>query len=294
MSGWYPFWANDIQNEWAKVSPSAFTAVFSDDSASPAFRNSNPCNVSESQYTQGIANMISSTNEPVIFNGLAVTALQPDERSLYGLTNVIGGMREDCYGGSGSFGFPGDFPFTEAQHFYGASIDEWTQSENDEIYVGSINKFFFCLSNASGTAASSVGLRTYVYASFLLTYNPTTSGLFEYFAPSTGGQLQVYPETMLVPLNPVAAQPASIGALALGGVYVREYQNCYFGGTYEGACAAVVNPTTSTQSYPFAANKYKHTLSLSGGGVLEGGTASTTGPAPPSSLNSGTAIIVFQ
>jgi hypothetical protein len=293
QAGWFTFWSTDVENEYSRVSPSAWTAVFADDSGAPHFKGTIPCGTTVSSFTDGIYNLLSSTLRPVIFNGLSVTAKQPEERTLYGVPNVIGGMREDCYGGNGGFGFSGDFVMTTAQHFYGAATDEWTQAENDQLYAASQRKLFFCLSNATDSAASSIGARTYIYASFLLTYDAATSALFEEFSPSTGGGLGVYPETGLVPTEPLIAAPSSVSSLAVGGVYAREYNACFYRGAYKGPCAVVVNPTNSSQAYPFG-SKYNHTLTLSGGGVLEGGTVSTSGPPPPSSLGGASALIAFQ
>jgi len=228
----------------------------------------------------------------VIFNGLSVSAKQPDERTLYNPANVIGGQREDCYSGNNDFGHSGDFVFTTQDHFYGAAIDDWTQTENDELYAASVHKLFFCLSNATGSAASSSAMRTYVYASFLLTYDLHTSALWEKFSPSTAGGLGVYPETGLVPANPIVSAPASVASLAVDGVYVREYRACFYRGTDMGPCATVVNPTSIQHPFPFT--KYHHTLILSGGGVLEGGQASFVGAAPPVTMSAGTAVVATQ
>jgi hypothetical protein len=291
MAGWYPFWSNNVEQQYAKVAPAAWSAVYADDSNAPQFLGISPCDTTESAFTKGVYDLLASTTHPVIFNGLSVSAKQPDERTLYGVPNVIGGQREDCFSGNNDFGHSGDFVFTMRDHFYGATTDEWTQTENDDFYAGSIHKLFICLSNAQGPARSSTAIRTYVYASFMLSYNLTTSVLSERFAPSTSGELPVYPETGLVPTNPVVASPTSVTSLLTGGVYAREYRDCYYRGTDEGACAAVVNPTLVSHGFPFS--NYKRTVTLSGGGVLEGGELSFRGGAPPSTLSSGEAVIAL-
>lgn len=291
LSGWYPFWSSNVATQYTIVKPLAWQAAYSDDSAAPEFLGLNPCGATEASFTQGIAHMLASTSKPIIFNGLSVTAKQPDERTLYSVANVIGGLREDCYSGNNDFGHSGDFVFTMRDHFYGASIDDWTQTENDELYAATVHKLFFCLSNAVGAATASVPARTYVFASFMLTYDSATSALWEKFAPSSSNGLTVYPETGLVALNPVVSTPAAVAGLAVNGLYAREYKDCYYRGTDEGACAAVVNPTLTTRAFPYS--KYHHTLVLGGGGVLEGGTVGFKGSAPPASLSSGSAVIAF-
>jgi hypothetical protein len=55
----------------------------------------------------------------------------------------------------------------------------------------------------------------------------------------------------------------------------------------------VVNPDRS-YSHPFPLSGYTHTLALSGNGVLDSGTASVRGSAPPSSLAPMHAVIAFK
>jgi len=98
----------------------------------------------------------------------------------------------------------------------------------------------------------------------------------------------------LVALYPVAPEPANVANLQVGGVYAREYGACYFNGALVGGCAAIVNPDPrNAQSYPFGA-KYSHTLVLSGGGILDGGSVRTNGPQPPGSLPPQGSMIVFR
>jgi hypothetical protein len=288
---WYAYWSADVNDEYNMVKPAAWTAVFADDSDAPQFKDINPCGTTVASFTAGIASMLGSTAKPVIFSGLSVSAKQPEERSLYKVANVIGGMREDCYSGSGGFGHAGDFVMTNREHFYGAATDDWTQTENDQLYAATLHKLFICLSNATGPATAANGERTYVYASFMLTFDPGTSVLYERFAPSTSGGLTVYPESGLVPTNPVVSTPASIANLATGGVYAREFRECYYRGVEMGACAAVVNPTLGSQRFPFT--QYRHTLAFSGGGVLEGGSVNFKGAAPPARLAGASALIAF-
>jgi hypothetical protein len=292
-SGWHALWVGEVENEYAKVAPSSWDAVFADDSAAPHFEGFVPCGTTASTFTAAIYKMLAATRRPVIFNGLSVSAKQPEERTLYAVPNVIGGMRETCYSGSSAFGFARDFVVTTEQHFYGAPNDEWTQTEDDQLYAARLGKLFVCLSNAADQGASATGARTYVYASFLLTYDPRTSILFEEFAPTRPGGLTVYPETGLVPTHPDRSQPMEVASLARGGVYVREYDSCFYRGSYVGRCAAVVNPGSASQTYPLG-SKYQHTLVLSGGGVLEGGVASTSGPAPKSFVEGSSAVIAIQ
>ena len=96
-------------------------------------------------------------------------------------------------------------------------------------------------------------------------------------------------------LDPVMMQPSSIDQLNQGpNVYGRQYKNCYYAGQWIGACAMVVNSDMGrTHPMPWT-NLYHHTLVLSGGDILDGGTASTNGPAPPSLIGGPSAIIAIQ
>jgi len=54
----------------------------------------------------------------------------------------------------------------------------------------------------------------------------------------------------------------------------------------------VVNPDTQfSHTFPFP--QYTHTLVLSGSGTIDGGTMSTNGAAPPTTLGPSQAAIVF-
>jgi hypothetical protein len=94
----------------------------------------------------------------------------------------------------------------------------------------------------------------------------------------------------------VLPEPTSIlNLIAFTGVFAREYRACYIQGKLVGKCAAVVNSQHSgtPRSFPWP-RKYRHTLVLTGGGVLDGGTIATNGPPPPASLDGEQAVIVFE
>jgi hypothetical protein len=72
---------------------------------------------------------------------------------------------------------------------------------------------------------------------------------------------------------------------------MREFANCYYRGTRVGSCAVVVNPSGSTVSIP--ANSYTRSMTLAGGGVLDGGSASF-GAAAVTSLGPNSGAILVQ
>jgi len=167
--------------------------------------------------------------------------------------------------------------------------------EDEELWTGAHGKQFIIDNDANGDGATSTALRTYGYASAMLTFN--FNSLIWYTHLSTGASLtplSLFPEIQLVPANPVVATPTSVASLKVGNVYVREWNDCFINNVDQGACAFVVNPTASTQTVPTLSKTYTRTLVMSGEGVLNGGTIATNGAAPPSSLLSGTAYIAFR
>ena len=208
-----------------------------------------------------------------------------DETSLVPLLNVpnvMGGMYEDCYGFNGSEGMgTGDHTGGLYQH--------WTVTENTELAALATGKIFWCYGNMRGAGSSEIPLRLYAYANFLLTYGP--NALYQ-TSQSTPSGLRIYPESGIVPRNPLVPAPADVASLKTStGVYGREYADCYYRGTRIGACAVITNPDNgSSHNNPYGG--YAHAVVLSGAGVLDGGTASFNGSVPSSLAPLTAAILV--
>jgi len=270
-----------------------FDAVF-EDSAAPlsmydlfTFHNL-PCGYTDPAWIVGDAGMEGSLPIPVIFNGLS--GLSP--YGGYGISlsvglfvnaTTIGGTFEHCYTQDS----------LSERKFYD---DHWRGVQNTEIYVGALGRYFVCDPTdefATAGSARQIDDRLYSYASFLLTYDPNTSILWERYPTGPSG-FPVNPESLLVPELPVIPAPTSITGLRLStGAYGREYRACYVGGVLIGKCAVVVNPSYYySRAFPYAG--YNHTLVLSGSDLLDGGTISTNGPPPPATLPPMEAEIVFQ
>jgi hypothetical protein len=81
------------------------------------------------------------------------------------------------------------------------------------------------------------------------------------------------------------------------GAYAREFAQCYVKGSASGPCAVVVNPTSATVNFPTLSRTYTHTATYTGRGVItqfgDTGALSISGVAPPTTLASGDARIVF-
>jgi hypothetical protein len=237
-----------------------------------------PCNYTDStwlSYGQAL-NQVSPL--PVIFNGLsALNGEQPSlSLGLLSSSNTIGGNYEHCYSDGTTAKMTGWL---------------WQAIENTELQVAAQNKLFECQLRNPNSAATQTDARIYALASFFLTYNPATSILWEQFATPSG--FHVLPESQFVLLAPKVTAPANVSGLQQsGGAYGREYAQCFYAGAFVGPCAVAINPDPAS-AHPFPFPQYTHSLVLTGSGVLDGGSVSTTGPAPALSLPAGEAAIVF-
>ncbi len=249
-------------------------AYFFDDIGTVYGMANRPCGYDES-WNDAWAGVMASVSRPVVFNGLRQATLH-----LVSVPNVIGAMTEDCYD-TKSQPTP---PYTSGA--------EWVSHANLQLEMARAHKLFFCLNNATLQAAGAAKVRTYVYASFMLSFDLSTSALWEMFATPSG--LHVLPESQLVPLHPVRASPADISELRdVDGNYERKYAHCWLARRDLGPCIAVVNPDPA-HVHRVSHHGYRRTLRLSGAGVMDGGVAGPDGPAPPSTLEPMTAFIGFD
>ena len=278
-------WAQQVANQegsWGGV----YDAVFEDSADVVGLNNVDamPCNFDQATWT---ANSIAETvalGQPIIFNGLGTLVDGPSQLSpdIALLPDAIGGELEGCYSNPD--------PNNPMPH-----STVWLTYENTEIQAVQSGKLFVCRGLSELPDTTSQPYRLYMYASFLLTYSPATSIFSDKFTPANNG-FGVEPENQLVAKDPVTFEPGDISQLALGtDVYGRAFKNCYYAGNWVGPCAAVVNDDSPTHPHLFPwPGQYHHTLVLSGGDILDGGTASTTGPPPPDFLPGESAVIVFQ
>jgi len=242
-----------------------------------------PCNFNQGGWTAELNTMITNLGRPVLYNGLGnIDFTHPQISTAIGLNrSSIGGMMEGCYSALGDTNPKPHEPI-------------WRIEENTELRMAALHKLFICRGLNIDSAVSSIDSRIYMAASFFLTYDPATSMLSEKFAtPSRfGGE----PESQLVPTLPFVPMPTTIAGLKLSSwVYGREYSACYLRGQAVGPCAMAVNIDPMFASHPFPwRSKYGHTLVLSGGGLLDGGTIATDGPAPPVLIPGVDAVIAFQ
>jgi hypothetical protein len=265
----------------AKIAGYHYDAVFEDGagvlSTGGPYNPGLPCNYSDSAWLSAGQALDLAAPAPVIDNALAVTSagVTPNLPLMDG-SNTIGGNMEGCYNDSTHLAYNGWL---------------WQAAENTELQTAAKHKLFFCMGRNQTSASSAIAARLYTLASFLLTYDPATSVLWDEF-PTTSG-LHVMPESQFIALNPVVATPASISSLLTSTmVYGREYKDCYVAGNFVGPCAIAVNSDQSS-TYVFPYPQYQHTLVIAGGGILDGGTISTAGGPPPSNIPPLSAEIVF-
>jgi len=242
-----------------------------------------PCGFDRAAWIVNQNFMITALNYPIIFNGLGNLADGPDQLSpaMALLPTSIGGEMEGCYSNYSGHTQP--------------NLQQWHTYENTEIQVLAAGKLFVCRGFDNTPDTSAQVQRLYMYGSFLLTYDPAHAIFSPKFKTVSNG-FWIQPENQLVALDPILLQPSSIDQLNQGpNVYGRQYQNCYYAGQWIGACASIVNSDKPTTSHPMPwPGVYQHTLVVSGGDILDGGTASTNGPAPPASVPGSSAIIVIQ
>jgi hypothetical protein len=257
------------------VTNQGFDAMFSDDTGG-VFGITLPCNYSQAAYDAAVNSVHTALGVPLWVNALGGAPNPATAIDLAQPANVLGAMCELCYGGDGS---SGDYIQT------GTS---WVNVENAEIGMVAQHRVFWDYARMAGDASTETGMRVYVYASFLLGYDPAYAMLQEAFTTSSG--FPVMPETGLVAENPLTTAASASGYQAPGGSYFREFAGCYYRGAFVNNCAVVVNPGTA--SVPVPTTSYTHSLVLSGSGVLDGGTASFGGPAV-TQLAPGTGAILF-
>ena len=260
-----------------------YTYIFEDSSNSVHSDSAVPCGYDEPSWTAASNANDTALGQTIIYNGLGTLGdgwEKPPPSILINPT-TFGGMLEGCYN---NVNLLNPLPRTVV----------WFNFETTELKMSSLPKPFICRGLKATPAKNSLAERIYQYASFLLTYNPTTSVISEKF--STPSNLRVYPEATLVALQPLVQSPASVASLrSTHWTFGRQYAACYLAGKFIGSCAAVVNAGNPRESRPFPyPGVYSHTLVLSGAGIIDGGTASATGPPPPATVLGTTAVIAIQ
>ena len=260
-----------------------YTYIFQDAANNIHNDSAVPCGYTEPTWTAASNANDVALGQLIIYNGLGTLGdgwENPPPSMLLNPT-TFGGNLEGCYG---NIGAQNPLPKTTV----------WQNFETTELTMSSQQKPFFCRGLSSPPGETAYAQRIYQFASFLLTYDPSTSVIAEKF--TTPSHLSVFPEETLAALEPLITAPATLKKLKSSRwTYGRQYAACYLAGQLIGTCATVINADNPSVSHPFPwPGVYNHTLVLNGSGILDGGTASVTGPPPPSMIPGTSALIATQ
>jgi hypothetical protein len=253
-----------------------FDAVFADEAVGTAYAQDDPCGFSFGQWLNDETQLFRNLGYPVVYNGLNDFYDHGVAREIALNAGAAGGMMEECYAK------------LDPDHRVGGW--QWWASEQTEMAMARAHKYFFCYGRDLTPADQAYQSRMYAYASYLMTYDPRTSVLWEYYKTPSGGH--VMPESQLVAWNPVKRISRVAQLRTNGGAYVREYRKCYIGGRYVGPCAAAVNP--DSQSHHLGLRGYRRTLVLQGSGIFDGGSIRIENRPPPEDLQPLDAVIAFK
>jgi hypothetical protein len=253
---------------------SNWDAIYSDDVASPYGLSANPCNYVDSTWVGDTNEVDYYVGAPIWVNALNDAEDATTRVPLVTPSNVLGAVCESCY--------------TNNNPDRAVTGSLWTNRETAEIEVIGKGKIFWVYPRASGNAVDERNLRMYAFASFLLTYQPARAMIQEAFETPSG--FPVFPETGLVPENPMETESTIGGYRQPSGAYLREFSDCYYRGVNKGRCGVFINPGSATVT--LTQRVYAHSLYLDGYGVADGGTVYFDG-GKVTSLAPGTAAILF-
>jgi hypothetical protein len=260
-----------------------YDVIFDDDADSAHNTSALPCGFTQSTWSAASNLMNGNLGQNLVYNGLGTLAdgISNPPPAIQLNPSTLGGLLEGCYG---NILLTNPYPIKAI----------WENYENTELTMAAAHKLFVCRNLKLTPAATSIPQRMYMYASFMLTYDPTSSMISEKF--STPSNVEVEPESGFVALDPLVPSPADISGLTTGPyTYGRQYADCYLNSQAIGSCAAVVNADGPKHAHPFPwPGVYAHTLVLNGAGVLDGGTASVNGPAPGADIVGTSAEIAIQ
>lgn len=169
----------------------------------------------------------------------------------------------------------------------------WLFDENTLLAMSNQNKYAIC--QGQSAASDTRAARLMFYASWLLTYDANRSIAFANFAPTydKNSSLFVFPEYQIVPTQPIQTASSNVSELAAGSVYKREFALCYQAQNAIGACAVIVNPSTSNANISSLTSAYSQSLQLDGYDTWNGGQA-TWQSSVPTTLASYTAVVLLN
>lgn len=217
---------------------------------------------SDSDYVEGMKRMLAAAARPVIVNGFN-NGNPVNIETYVTAPNVAGIYGETCF-----------------HRDNGPKGDQiWHNDAAALLYTTEHKRYAFC--GGHGTDPDDRAERLYWLASWWLTYDPKYSVAVEVFASS--GNVYVFPETQIVPTEPVQSPGEGIDSLRTAtGAYVREFRKCYQRTSAIGGCVAVVNPSSSASAPipSWVLSRYSRVLALDQDNLFNGGTAGFTHGVP--------------
>ena len=222
-----------------------------------------------------------------LFNGVQFNSGNIQNTSLLSQdpSHFIGGVCENCLVNNGAL-----------------QPANYTQVLNGMLAVNGISGAQFVEldtgSSASGSAAQ-IEQRKVAVAMAWLAYKDGHTVTFPNFEYNTDG-LAVWPEDLIYPGAPVQTMQWSANDIQVSGsVYRREFRQCFNDRQAIGACAAIVNASSSTVTIAssWLSQTYTHQIAITGGDVLSGGAlslTSTTFTPNSTTIAPGQAILLGQ
>lgn len=261
----------------ARAGMGHFDAVFNDEATGIADAVDTPCGFTFEGWLRDENRLQRSIGFPVVYNGLGDFHNRGVAREIALNASAIGGMMEECYA-----------QLDPEQRVGGW---KWLATQETELRMAREHKYFFCYGRDLTPADQAYAGRMYTYASFLLTYDPNTTVLWEYYKTPSGAH--VMPESQLVAWNPTTRSVPRIDRLRNGdGVYTRQYRTCYINARPVGPCVAAVNPDNAPHRLNLRG--FNRTLVLQGSGVFDGGTVRISNARPPGTIAPLQGVIAFR
>ncbi len=202
--------SESLANAWRKsVDAHArgghFDAIFADDAVGAASSQDVPCGYDLDDWVSAEQQLFRKLNLPVIYNGLNDFSNHGIAREIQLNGVAAGGMMEECY--------------AERRGDHRVGGWKWIATEATELQMAHDRKYFFCYGRDTSPAQSAYDSRLYTYASVLLTYDPRTTVLWEYYKTPSNGH--VMPESQVVAFDPVRPNVTRINDLRTSARRVR-------------------------------------------------------------------------
>jgi len=227
----------------------------------------------DAQYIDGMKQLLTLSPLPMIINGYNNGNPVTEEQQYLGARNIAGIYGETCFTNPTSL----------------VTGQRWIDMANALLATTSRHTFAVC--GGRGQISDTRSFRLYYLASWWLTYDASYSVSLAEF--QSIGNVYVFPEQMLVPTSPDETVGNVSSLKWYTGAYVRRFEMCYYKAVAWGACAAVVNPGTTTVRIPTLPVAYRHSLALDNNNLYEGGVASLS-TSVPTTLAPGTGVILVR